>query len=65
MSIEITMPRLSDTMERGTIVSWNVKEGDKVNAMIINIDRKSRGINLSIKAREVAEEQAFVLMQPH
>ncbi|MCA9280585.1 MAG: pyruvate dehydrogenase complex dihydrolipoamide acetyltransferase [Phycisphaeraceae bacterium] len=25
------MPRLSDTMEQGTIVSWNVKEGDKVS----------------------------------
>lgn len=31
MPIEITMPRLSDTMERGTIVSWNVKEGDRVS----------------------------------
>lgn len=30
MPIEITMPRLSDTMERGTIVAWNVKEGDSV-----------------------------------
>ncbi len=32
MPIEITMPRLSDTMEQGTIVSWNVKEGDTVSA---------------------------------
>ena len=32
MSIEITMPRLSDTMERGTIIKWNVKEGDAVSA---------------------------------
>ncbi|MCA9292876.1 MAG: 2-oxo acid dehydrogenase subunit E2 [Phycisphaerales bacterium] len=32
MSIEITMPRLSDTMEQGTIVSWSVKEGDSVSA---------------------------------
>lgn len=30
MPIEISMPRLSDTMERGTIVHWNVKEGDAV-----------------------------------
>lgn len=30
MPIQITMPRLSDTMERGTVVSWNVKEGDSV-----------------------------------
>jgi small subunit ribosomal protein S1 len=34
-----------------------LKEGDKVNAMIINIDRKSRGINLSIKAKDSAEQQ--------
>jgi pyruvate dehydrogenase E2 component (dihydrolipoamide acetyltransferase) len=32
MPIEITMPRLSDTMEQGTVVSWNVKEGDTVSA---------------------------------
>ncbi|MFO0874742.1 MAG: dihydrolipoamide acetyltransferase family protein [Phycisphaerales bacterium] len=30
MPIELTMPRLSDTMEAGTIIKWNVKEGDKV-----------------------------------
>jgi len=32
MPIEITMPRLSDTMEQGTIVSWNVAEGAEVSA---------------------------------
>jgi len=26
----ITMPRLSDTMEEGTVATWNKKEGDKV-----------------------------------
>ena len=26
------MPRLSDTMEQGTIIKWNVKEGDEVSA---------------------------------
>lgn len=31
MPIPISMPRLSDTMERGTIVAWNVKEGEKVS----------------------------------
>ncbi len=30
MPIEITMPRLSDTMEEGTLVKWLVKVGDKV-----------------------------------
>jgi small subunit ribosomal protein S1 len=33
------------------------KEGDKVEAMIINVDRKTRSISLSIKAREQAEQQ--------
>jgi small subunit ribosomal protein S1 len=32
------------------------KEGDKVEAMIINVDRKTRSISLSIKAREQAEQ---------
>jgi pyruvate dehydrogenase E2 component (dihydrolipoamide acetyltransferase) len=31
MPIEITMPKLSDTMEEGTILQWRIKEGDKVN----------------------------------
>lgn len=30
MPIEVKMPRLSDTMEVGTVVKWNVKEGQKV-----------------------------------
>src|SRR5262247_3842106 len=32
-----------------------LKEGDKVNAMIINVDRKNRSINLSVKAKDAAE----------
>jgi len=32
MPIEITMPRLSDTMEEGTLIKWRVKVGDKVEA---------------------------------
>ena len=34
----------------------HLKEGDKVSAMIINIDRKNRSINLSIKAKDHASE---------
>ncbi|MBK7677398.1 30S ribosomal protein S1 [Accumulibacter sp.] len=33
------------------------KEGDRIEAMIINVDRKTRSISLSIKAREQAEQQ--------
>ncbi|MBO6586031.1 MAG: pyruvate dehydrogenase complex dihydrolipoamide acetyltransferase [Gracilimonas sp.] len=32
MAIKIEMPKLSDTMEEGVIASWNVSEGDKVQA---------------------------------
>ncbi len=33
-----------------------MKEGDAVEAMIINVDRKTRSINLSIKAKDNAEQ---------
>ncbi|MGB0126814.1 MAG: 30S ribosomal protein S1 [Rhodocyclaceae bacterium] len=33
-----------------------LKDGDSVEVMIINIDRKSRAINLSIKAKDQAEQ---------
>ncbi len=32
MAINITMPRLSDTMEQGTVVKWHVNAGDTVSA---------------------------------
>lgn len=38
----------------------HLKEGDSVKAIIINIDRKNRGINLSIKALEKADETAVI-----
>ncbi|HVB49831.1 MAG TPA: 30S ribosomal protein S1 [Burkholderiales bacterium] len=34
----------------------HLKEGDAVSAMVINIDRKNRSINLSVKAKDMAEE---------
>ena len=37
-----------------------LKEGDAVNAMIINVDRKSRSINLSIKAKDSADQQQTI-----
>jgi pyruvate dehydrogenase E2 component (dihydrolipoamide acetyltransferase) len=32
MPINIEMPRLSDTMQAGTVVKWNVKEGQKIKS---------------------------------
>ena len=37
-------------------IRTRLKEGDKVSAMVINIDRKNRAINLSLKAKDQAEE---------
>jgi small subunit ribosomal protein S1 len=34
-----------------------LKEGDEVNVMIINVDRKARSIQLSIKAKDSADQQ--------
>ncbi|TAK79282.1 MAG: 30S ribosomal protein S1 [Aquabacterium sp.] len=34
-----------------------LKEGDEVTALIINVDRKTRGLQLSIKAKDSAEQQ--------
>src|SRR5687768_13441417 len=46
---EVSRDRVEDIRTR-------LKEGDSVTAMIINIDRKNRTINLSIKAKDQAEE---------
>jgi small subunit ribosomal protein S1 len=46
---EVSRDRVEDIRTR-------LKEGDSVTAMIINIDRKNRTINLSIKAKDLAEE---------
>jgi small subunit ribosomal protein S1 len=46
---EVARDRVEDIRTR-------LKEGDSVTAMIINIDRKNRTINLSIKAKDMAEE---------
>ena len=32
MAVAIKLPRMSDTMEEGTIVSWFVKVGDTVKS---------------------------------
>ena len=34
-----------------------LKEGDEVTAVVVNIDRKTRNIQLSIKAKDMVDEQ--------
>ncbi len=48
--------RASDiSRERVEDARTHLKEGDTVEAMIVNVDRKTRSINLSIKAKDSAE----------
>ncbi len=46
---EVSRDRVED-------IRTHLKEGDTVEAMIINVDRKNRSINLSIKAKDMSEE---------
>ncbi|TMG76684.1 MAG: 30S ribosomal protein S1 [Betaproteobacteria bacterium] len=48
---EISRDRVEDARN-------HLKEGDSVTAMIINVDRKNRTINLSVKQKDLAEENA-------
>ncbi|HTS85562.1 MAG TPA: 30S ribosomal protein S1 [Usitatibacter sp.] len=48
---EIARDRVED-------VRAHLKEGETIEAVIVNIDRKSRSINLSIKQKDAAEETA-------
>ena len=42
--------------DRTEDLTQHLKEGDEVETMIINVDRKSRSISLSIKAKDQVEQ---------
>ena len=50
MSIELTMPRLSDTMENGTIIKWNVGVGDEVAAGDVLADIETDKATMEMQA---------------
>ena len=50
MSIEVTMPRLSDTMEAGTIIKWNVGVGDEVAAGDVLADIETDKATMEMQA---------------
>ncbi len=43
--------------ERVEDIRTHLKEGDEIEAVIVNVDRKTRNINLSIKAKDSADEK--------
>ncbi len=63
MPIRVEMPRLSDTMEEGTLLKWRVKVGDKVssNDVVADIETDKATMELQVfdggtVAKLVAEE---------
>ncbi|MFG0283046.1 MAG: pyruvate dehydrogenase complex dihydrolipoamide acetyltransferase [Phycisphaerales bacterium JB039] len=50
MPIEVTMPRLSDTMEQGTVVKWNVKPGDSVSPGDVIADIETDKATMELEA---------------
>ena len=50
MPIEITMPRLSDTMEKGTIVKWHVAAGDPIGSGDVLADVETDKATMEMQA---------------
>jgi pyruvate dehydrogenase E2 component (dihydrolipoamide acetyltransferase) len=63
MPIPITMPRLSDTMERGTIVHWNVKEGDRVKPGVVLGDIETDKATMELQAFDTGTVAAILLKE--
>ncbi|WP_111638568.1 30S ribosomal protein S1 [Marinomonas shanghaiensis] len=56
--VEATLKVSEISRERIEDATTALKEGDKVEAAIINVDRKARTITLSIKQKDATEEKA-------
>lgn len=52
MPIKIEMPRLSDTMQAGTVVKWNVKEGAKVKSGQVIADIETDKATMELQSFE-------------
>ncbi|MBL0926427.1 MAG: 2-oxo acid dehydrogenase subunit E2 [Phycisphaerales bacterium] len=55
------MPRLSDTMEQGTIVHWNVKEGDAVKPGVVLGDIETDKATMELQAFDAGVVAAILL----
>jgi small subunit ribosomal protein S1 len=58
--IEATLKASDLSRERVEDARNELKVGDSVEAKIINVDRKTRAINLSIKAKDISDEKEAV-----
>ena len=58
--IEATLKASDLSRERVEDARNELKVGDSIEAKIINVDRKTRAINLSIKAKDISDEKEAV-----
>lgn len=52
MPIKVEMPRLSDTMQQGTVVKWNVKEGQKIKSGDVVADIETDKATMELQSFE-------------
>ena len=50
---EVSRDRVED-------ITKHLREGDEIEAVVLNVDRKNRSINLSIKQKDMVEDSAAV-----
>ena len=75
MPITVTMPRLSDTMEQGTVVKWHVAEGDAVSMgdVLADIETDKATMEMQVyddgviasifsKLKEISIRKAWVIL---
>ncbi|PCJ44895.1 MAG: 30S ribosomal protein S1 [Moraxellaceae bacterium] len=55
--VEATLKASEISRDRVEDATKHLKEGDEVEARIVNVDRKNRAINLSIKAKDAVDEK--------
>ena len=55
--VEATLKASEMSQDRIEDLTTQLKEGDEVEAKIINVDRKNRVINLSVKSKDVDDEK--------
>jgi pyruvate dehydrogenase E2 component (dihydrolipoamide acetyltransferase) len=58
MPTEITMPKLSDTMEEGTVLKWRIKSGDHVSAgdIIAEVETDKAAMEMEAYDKGVVQE---------
>jgi pyruvate dehydrogenase E1 component beta subunit len=62
MSIDITMPALSPTMEEGTLAKWNIKVGDRVKSGMVIAEIETDKATMEVEA--VDEGEVLELLVP-